>query len=110
MINVGINGFDAFGCEITTVGHFANEQYDCINPQETPCPTNNGMNHMHKTCLAAITEDRKDLHFETFEDVLKTNHLQDKKVFLKIDCEGCEYPGLKYVPIEQLDHIDQLVG
>lgn len=31
-------------------------------------------------------------------------------MFFKIDCEGCEYPGLKYIPTERLEQIDQMVG
>lgn len=42
--------------------------------------------------------------------MLKSNNLTDKHVFLKIDCEGGEYPGLKYFPVDKLDYIDQISG
>lgn len=29
---------------------------------------------------------------------------------MKIDCEGCAYPGLKYLPTNLLDKVDQIVG
>ena len=32
-----------------------------------------------------------------------------KRIFLKIDSEGGEYPGLKYFPTEYLDYIDQFI-
>jgi len=35
--------------------------------------------------------------------------MMSKRVFLKIDCEGGEYAGLKYFPMELLDNVDQLV-
>ena len=43
-------------------------------------------------------------------DMIKKNKLFKKHIFLKIDCEGGEFPGLKYFPIEHLDYIDQIVG
>eukprot|EP00178_Gracilaria_changii_P007821 TRINITY_DN24368_c0_g1_i1.p1 TRINITY_DN24368_c0_g1~~TRINITY_DN24368_c0_g1_i1.p1 ORF type:complete len:125 (+),score=5.01 TRINITY_DN24368_c0_g1_i1:228-602(+) len=37
LINIGVNAFDDFGCKVSAIGNFFNEQYDCINPVETPC-------------------------------------------------------------------------
>lgn len=42
--------------------------------------------------------------------MLKEAHLENKYVFMKIDCEGCAYPGLKYLPTHLLDNVDQIVG
>ena len=33
LINIGINGFDDFGCKVTTEGRYPNYQYDCTNPR-----------------------------------------------------------------------------
>lgn len=57
IVNVGINGFDAFGCAVSTIGGFENAQYDCINPTPTDCPSNKGRNHIHKVCLGTETEN-----------------------------------------------------
>jgi hypothetical protein len=42
--------------------------------------------------------------------MLKSTNLTDKHIFLKIDCEGGEFPGLKYFPIDKLDYVDQIAG
>lgn len=42
--------------------------------------------------------------------MLKTHNLTGKRIILKIDCEGCEYNGLKYVPTSVLDNVDAILG
>jgi hypothetical protein len=43
-------------------------------------------------------------------DILKQKGLLKKRIYLKIDCEGCEYPVLKVFPLEYLDYVDQFSG
>ena len=42
--------------------------------------------------------------------MLKSTNLTDKHIFMKIDCEGGEFPGLKYFPVDKLDNVDQITG
>lgn len=49
-VNIGINGFDALGCEITTEYPMDNFQYDCTNPLAPVCLTNNQHNHFYLKC------------------------------------------------------------
>lgn len=42
--------------------------------------------------------------------MLTDNSLDGKRIFMKIDCEGGEWTGLKYFPTEKLDQIDQIVA
>jgi hypothetical protein len=110
IVNIGINGFDGLGCGVSAEAKIPNYQYDCMNPKETPCPQNNGLNHMNNICLGSVTERGSAKTFYSLEDILKVNGLENKHIFLKFDCEGCEFEGLKYFPIEKLDYIDQIAG
>ena len=47
--------------------------------------------------------------FYTLEDILKLTGLTKKHLFFRMDCEGCEYAGLKYFPVEGLENIDQIL-
>jgi hypothetical protein len=86
-----------------------NYQYDCTNPRQPICNSNNNNNRFSSICVGAVTE-RGTRTFYTIEDMIKMTNLTDKHIFLKIDCEGGEFPGLKYFPIDKLDNIDQIVG
>ena len=39
---------------------------------------------------------------------MKRHSLTKKHIVLKISCEGCEYNGLKFLPTEELEYIDQI--
>lgn len=111
IVNIGINGFDAFGCQVSAEGNFINEQYDCYNLTETPCADNGYQNHMHNSCLGEKTEeDHEGRKYQTYQNILRETHLENKRIILKIDCEGCEFPGLKYIPVEMFDKVDMIVG
>lgn len=110
MINIGVNGFDNYGCEVTSLKKIPNYQYDCVNPTPTDCSTNGGNNFFNNVCLGTVTEKTEKHQFLTLVDMLKSHNLEDKPITLKIDCEGCEFPGLKNVPVSALDNIDQIVG
>lgn len=56
LLNFGVNAFDDFGCKVSAIGNFYNEQYDCINPAETPCSENGNKNRMYEVCLGTVTE------------------------------------------------------
>lgn len=43
-------------------------------------------------------------------DIIKKHAFYQKHIFMKIDCEGGEWPAFKYFPLEQLDYLDQMVG
>jgi hypothetical protein len=110
VVNVGINGYDNFGCEVTTVKQMPNYQYDCTNPAQPRCGTNGGNNNFNYVCIGEVTEKTANRTFYTLEDMIKSKGLFKKNIFLKIDCEGGEFPGLKVFPVELLDYVDQIAG
>ena len=55
LINLGVEGRDFFGCQLTTAFPMANYQYDCTNGQRPTCPTNNNANYFSSSCLGDRT-------------------------------------------------------
>lgn len=87
IINIGINGYDQFGCEVSSVKKIPNFQYDCTNPAQPYCPSNENNNRFSSICVGSVTE-RGASTFYTIEDMMKMSNMTDKHIFLKIDCEG----------------------
>ena len=102
LVNIGINGYDALGCEITTDFSIVNYQYDCTNPTAPVCSTNNQGNRFFLKCLGEKTEVAGPHTFYTLKDVLKRHNLTGKRIAMKIDCEGCEWTTFKNFPLDQL--------
>ena len=48
--------------------------------------------------------------FLSLMDIVKRHKLKGKRLALNIDCEGCEYNGLKPVPLSFLDNVDVIIG
>ena len=110
IINIGVNGEDSFGCHLSTLHAMPNHMYDCTNPSMSPCSTNQGRNRFNYVCVGATSEKTSQKEFHSLLDMIKLKGLLKKHIFLKIDCEGGEYPGFKYFPVEQLEFIDQITG
>lgn len=51
MINVGVQGRDKLGCDISTEFRIPNYQYDCTNNAAPPCGSNGGLNAFHPICV-----------------------------------------------------------
>ncbi len=47
--------------------------------------------------------------FYSYEDILHRHKLTDKRITLKIDCEGCEHHAFKAMPLKYLDLIDNII-
>jgi len=110
VLNIGIGGIDNLGCEITSLKKTPNYQYDCTDPKAPKCETNNNNNHFYGTCLGPVTMRENNRNHLSFMDMIKRHKLENKRLALKIDCEGCEYRGLQMVPVEVLDNVDVIIG
>ena len=87
-----------------------NYQYDCTNNTEPQCGTNGNNNMFNDVCTHERTQKAGKYTFYSFQDVLRTHNLTKKHIILKTDIEGGEFPTLRYLPLEDLDYIDQIVG
>jgi len=85
LINLGVEGRDFFGCQLTTAFPMANYQYDCTNGQRPTCPTNNNTNYFSPSCLGDRTEKSQFTQFYSLKDVVDSRNLTHKRVTMKID-------------------------
>jgi hypothetical protein len=102
----GINGEDAWGCDVTARTRIPIHQYDCFNTQEPACP--GGQTRFHAECVGperAIIEDRP---FDTIANQLVANGDNGKRLIVKMDVEGSEWRSLAGAPDHVLDAIDQM--
>jgi hypothetical protein len=87
----------------------ANYQYDCTNGFRPNCPDNNGLNFFSPSCLGDRTEKTPNTQFFSLKDIVDSRNLTHKRVTMKIDVEGGEWPGFRTFPLEYLDYVDQFV-
>jgi hypothetical protein len=108
LINLGIEGRDQFGCDLSTEFRFPNYQYDCTDARPTACDGNNGMNYIKAGCLAAQTERTDSMLFYSLADMVRERNLAGRHISLKLDIEGAEWPGFRTFPAEDLKLVDQI--
>ena len=56
IINIGISGYDNFGCQLSTIKSMSNNMYDCTNARVPPCSTNSGNNKFNYVCIGSVSE------------------------------------------------------
>jgi hypothetical protein len=109
VINLGVEGRDLFGCDLTSEFLIPNYQYDCTNSHAPACSTNNNLNRFESACLSSSTEKANNVAYYSLFDMLRERNLAGRHVMMKIDVEGAEWPGLRTFPISDLQWIDQMV-
>jgi hypothetical protein len=109
MINLGIEGKDDFGCSFTTRFKVPNYQYDCTNSIAPVCHTNENRNRFLSVCLGDRTEVTSQHKYANLKDMIDSLGLRYKHISVKIDVEGAEWAGLRTLPFEYLEYIDQLI-
>ena len=55
LINIGIAGYDNFGCRLTNLHNMPNYQYDCNDARRPICPINNNNDHFNYVCVGSRT-------------------------------------------------------
>ena len=85
LINLGVEGRDSFGCEVSSRWNMPNYQYDCTNNRVPVCETNNHNNHFHSICLAQRAEKSVNYQLESLKDVIDNKGLTKKHILLKMD-------------------------
>jgi hypothetical protein len=102
----GINGYDKWGCDISTRTKAPLHQYDCFNTDVPSCRSGNTVFHAECVGDAAATIDGRP--FDTVKNQMANNGDAGKRIVMKIDVEGAEWPAFLTMPEETLALIDQL--
>jgi hypothetical protein len=102
----GINGYDKWGCDISTRLDVPVHQYDCFNTSRPACPS--GETVFHAECVGETAEIVDGRRFDTLSNQLAGNGDRSRRVALKIDVEGAEWRSLLFAPDEVLAQTDQL--
>ena len=102
----GINGYDQWGCDISTKARVPVHQYDCFNTRAPSCRAGNTV--FHAECVGDKTETIDGRPFDTVANQFAKNGDASKRIVMKIDVEGAEWPTFLSMPDEALDRIDQL--
>jgi hypothetical protein len=102
----GINGEDAWGCDVTANTRIPIHQYDCFNTTVPACP--GGATIFHAECVGPerTTIDRRP--FDTIAGHVEANRDVGKRLIMKMDVEGAEWRSLVVAPDHVLEAIDQL--
>jgi hypothetical protein len=102
----GINGYDKWGCDISTKLDVRVHQYDCFNTTQPACP--DGDTVFHAECVGATTKSDEGRGFDTIRNQIAKNGDAAKRIVLKIDVEGAEWDSFLAAPDETLQQIDQM--
>lgn len=102
----GINGEDAWGCDVSTLIRIPIHQYDCFNTNAPGCKSDLG--RFHAECIGPERATIDDLPFDTFANHLDKNGDVGKRIVVKMDVEGSEWLSLAGAPDHVLNAIDQM--
>jgi hypothetical protein len=102
----GINGEDAWGCDVTAHTKIPIHQYDCFNTTVPACP--GGSTIFHAECVGPERATIENRPFETIAGHVQKNGDTGKRLIMKMDVEGSEWRSLIAAPDQVLEAIDQL--
>lgn len=102
----GINGEDAWGCDVIAQARIPVHQYDCFNTTAPACP--GGTTMFHAECVGPERATIEGRPFDTIANHIATNGDYGKRLIVKMDVEGSEWRSLAGAPDHVLEAIDQL--
>jgi hypothetical protein len=102
----GINGEDAWGCDVTAQTRIPVHQYDCFNTTVPTCA--GGTTMFHAECVGPDRATIEGRPFDTIANHIATNGDHGKRLIVKMDVEGSEWRSLAAAPDHVLQAIDQL--
>jgi hypothetical protein len=102
----GINGYDQWGCDLSTELKVTVHQYDCFNTHKPACP--GGHATFHAECIGAESTIIDGRPFDTMENQIRKNGDAGGRIVMKIDVEGAEWDTFLQTRSDVLDLIDQL--
>jgi len=102
----GINGYDQWGCDVSTRRRVPVHQYDCFNTTRPVCSGGNTI--FHNECVGDSAFKQEGRIFDTMQSQVAKNGDGGKSIVLKIDVEGAEWGAFLTAPDEFLSRIDQI--
>lgn len=103
----GINGEDAWGCDVAAPRNIPLHQYDCFNTTEPSCP--GGFTpRFHAECIGPERASIDGRPFDTFANQIAANGDAGKRLVVKMDVEGSEWKSLATAPDHVLNAIEQM--
>ena len=102
----GINGNDAWGCQVSGRLGIPVHQYDCFNTDRPVCSV--GTLVFHEECVGPARQTDEGRVFDTVQAQIARNGDADKRLIMKMDVEGAEWPSLLSASDEDLKRISQL--
>jgi hypothetical protein len=102
----GISASDNWGCTLSARLKRPVHQYDCFNIDRPPC--DGAAPVFHEECVGPKRETIDGRLFDTVDAQIARNGDTGKRVIMKIDVEGAEWPSLLAMPDAALLQIDQL--
>lgn len=103
----GIDGADAWGCDVAGRLDIPLHQYDCFNTEAPRC-FSDAMPQFHAECIGPQPGNIEGRPFDTIASHIDRNGDGAKRVIVKMDVEGSEWQSLLTAPDHVLDAIDQL--
>lgn len=103
----GINGEDAWGCDVAGPLGIPLHQYDCFNTSVPTCRAGTDA-RFHAECIGPERATIEDRRFDTFANHVSANGDTGKRLVVKMDVEGSEWRSLAAAPDYLLEAIDQM--
>ena len=106
LYSYGINGTDNWGCVLSARLKKPVHQYDCYNVERPPCEGATPV--FHEECVGEVKVSKDGRPFDTIDAHLQRNGDTGKRLLMKMDVEGSEWPSFLALPESTLRQIDQL--
>jgi hypothetical protein len=106
LYSYGISGADHWGCALSARLKLPVHQYDCFNVDRPPCEGASPV--FHEECVGPSKKTEEGRLFDTIDAQVTRNGDAGKRLVMKIDVEGAEWPSFLATSDSLLQRIDQL--
>ena len=106
LYSYGISATDNWGCTLSARLKRPVHQYDCFNTDRPPCEGATPL--FHEECVGPKRETLEGRLFDTVDAQIARNGDTGKRLVMKMDVEGAEWPSLLSMSDAVLQQIDQL--
>jgi hypothetical protein len=103
----GIAGTDNWGCALSARLRSPVHEYDCFNSDRPHCPAG-AQPIFHDECVGPSKKTEDGRLFDSVQSHIERNGDAGKRLIMKMDVEGSEWPSFLAMPESALNQIDQL--